>query len=162
MPNPRAKTSAASDAPTDPLVVVRNRADALYRAAIECCRQHERASKLHQGAAEPELEHKHMDALCAMCDGSLSEMATAYEAAAANVHPDRDEAWWHKANGLWHASREYARRHAGCDAMSRKMSAKHDPKQLAAMQLEYELEASALLALRHAADAYCKTRPELA
>jgi hypothetical protein len=162
MPNPRAKTSAASAAPADPLVAVRHRADALYRAAIECCRQHERASRLHQGAAEPELEHQHMDAMCAMCDGSLSEMAAAYEAAAADVHPDRDEAWWHKANGMWHASREYARRHAGCDAVSRKMSAKHDPKQLAAMQLEYELEASALLALRHAADAYCKTRPELA
>jgi hypothetical protein len=29
------------------------------------------------------------------------------------------------------------------------------------MQMEYELEASALLALRHAAEAYRKTRPEL-
>ena len=162
MPNPRAKTSAPPDASNDPLTLVRNRADALYRAAIECCRQHDRAAKLHQGAAEPELEHRHMDALCAMCDGSLSEMSAAYEAAAANVHPDREEAWWHKANSMWHASREYARRHAGCDALSRKLSAKHDPKQLAGMQLEYELEASALLALRHAADAYCKTRPELA
>jgi hypothetical protein len=162
MPNPRAKTSAAPDASSDPLMLVRNRADALYRAAIECCRQHDRAARLHQGAAEPELEHRQMDALCAMCDGSLSEMAAAYEAAAGNVHPDRDEAWWHKANGMWHASREYARRHAGCDDRSHKLSAKHDPKQLAAMQMDYELEASALLALRHAADAYCKTRPELA
>jgi hypothetical protein len=162
MPNPRAKTSASPDAPSDPLMLVRNRADALYRAAIECCRQHDRAAKLHRGPAEPELEHQHMDALCAMCDGSLSQMAAAYEAAAADVHPDRDEAWWHKANGMWHASREYARRHAGCDALARKVSGKHDPKQLAGMQLEYELEASALLALRHAADAYCKTRPELA
>jgi hypothetical protein len=162
MPNPRAKTPASPDAPSDPLTLVRNRADALYRAAIECCRQHDRAARLHGGAAEPELEHQHMDALCAMCDGSLSEMSAAYEAAAANVHPDRDEAWWHKANGMWHASREYARRHAGCDTLARRLSAKHDPKQLAAMQMEYELEASALLALRHAADAYCKTRPELA
>jgi hypothetical protein len=30
------------------------------------------------------------------------------------------------------------------------------------MQMEYELEASALLALRHAADAYRKARPDLA
>jgi hypothetical protein len=29
------------------------------------------------------------------------------------------------------------------------------------MQMEYELEASSLLALRHAAEAYRKTRPEL-
>jgi hypothetical protein len=162
MPNSRAKPTASPDAPSDPLVLVRNRADALYRAAIECCRQHDRAARLHQGTAEPELEHRHMDALCAMCDGSLSEMSAAYEAAAANVHPDRDEAWWHKANSMWHASREYARRHAGCDTLARRLSGKHDPKQLAGMQLEYELEASALLALRHAADAYCKTRPELA
>jgi hypothetical protein len=162
MPNPRAKTAPAPDAPTDPLALVRTRADALYRAAVECCRQHDRAARLHQGSDEPELEHRHADALCAMCDGSLSEMSEAYETAAANVHPDRDEAWWHKANSLWHASREYARRHASGDALSRKLSAKHDPKQLSAMQMEYELEASALLALRHAAEAYRKTRPELA
>ena len=60
------------------------------------------------------------------------------------------------------SSREYARRHAGCDDMSKKVSAKHAPEQLRAMQMEYELEASSLLALRHAAEAYRKTRPELA
>lgn len=162
MPNPRTKSVPHTDAPKDPMALVSTRADALYRAAIECCRQHDRAAKLHNGAEEPELEHKHVDALCAMCDGSLTEMSEAYEAAAADLHPDGDEAWWHKANGLWHASREYARRHAGCDDMSKKVSAKHAPEQLRAMQMEYELEASSLLALRHAAEAYRKTRPELA
>jgi hypothetical protein len=162
MPNPRTKSAPSPAAATDPLVLVRSRADALYRAAVECCRQHDRAAKLHAGAAEPELEHKHVDALCAMCDGSLSEMSAAYESAAGGVHPDRDESWWHKANSLWHASREYARRHAGCDEMPGKLKAKHSPEQLRDMQMEYELEASALLALRHAAEAYCRTRPELA
>jgi hypothetical protein len=162
MPNPAPKSPSRADAPKDPLALVRARADALYRAAVECCRQHDRAAKLHKGDGEPELEHRHLDALCAMCDGSLSEMSKAYETAAADVHPDRDEPWWHKANNLWHASREYARRHAGCDAMSKKVSGKHAPEQLRAMQMEYELEASALLALRHAADAFRKTRPELA
>jgi hypothetical protein len=141
--------------------LVRTRADALYRAAVECCRQHDRAARLHN-ASEPELEHKHVDALCAMCDGSLSEMSEAYANAAGNVHPERDQAWWHKANSLWHASREYARRHADCDAMSRKVSVRHDAERLTSMQMEYELEASALLALRQAAEAYRKTRPELA
>ena len=47
-------------------------------------------------------------------------------------------------------------------ALSKRISAKHSPEQLRAMQMEYELEASALLALRHAADAYRKSRPELA
>lgn len=161
MPNPRATTEHPADAPPEPLTVIRSRADALYRAAIECCRQHDRAARLHQDA-EPELEHQHADALCAMCDDSLSEMAEAYAAAAGSVHPDADEPWWHKANSLWHASREYARRNAGCDAMVRKVSSRHRPEQLATMQMEYELEASALLALRHASEAYRKLRPELA
>jgi hypothetical protein len=162
MPKPSSKSVPAIDAPNDPLTFVRSRADALYRAAIECCRQHDRAAKLHGAPAEPELEHKHMDALCAMCDGSLSEMSEAYEAAARDVHPDRDEAWWHKANNLWHASREYAGHHDGCDALNKKLAAKHSPEQLGTLHLEYELEASALLALRHAAEAYGKTRPGLA
>ena len=94
-------------------------------------------------------------------DGSLAELSEAYVESAGSVHPDRDESWWHKANALWHASREYARRHAGCNDLAKRLSAKHDPEKLSAMQMEYELEASALLALRHAADAYLKTRPGL-
>jgi hypothetical protein len=158
---PTTRRSAAPDAaPADPIAIVRARADALYRAAIECCRQHDRAAKLF-GNSDPELEHKHADALCAMCDGSLAELSEAYESAAAHVQLGKDVDWWHKANALWHASREYARRHAGCDALSKRVASKHSPEQLAKMQMEYELEASALLALRHAADAYRKTRPEL-
>ena len=132
---------------------MRARADALYRAAVECCRQHDRSAKLFN-SSDPELEHKHADALCAMCDGSLAELSAAYETATAHVHPPDADAWWHKANALWHASREYQRRHAGCDALSKRLTTKHSPDQLAAMQMEYELEASSLLALRHAADAY--------
>lgn len=162
MPNARRQTTETAEAPQDPMVLVRARADALYRAAIESCRQHDRAARLHQQSAEPELEHAHSDALCRMCDGSLSEMSDAYAAAAGNVHPERDEPWWHKANGLWHASREYARRLAGCDALAKKVSAKHSAEQLTSMQMEYELEASALLAMRQAAEAYRRTRPELA
>ena len=157
MPNATRSKSAPAQ---DPLLVVRARADALHRAAVECCRQHDRAAKMSE-TDEPELEHKHLDALCRMCDGSLAELSEAYVESAGSVHPDRDESWWHKANALWHASREYARRHAGCDDLAKRLSAKHDPEKLSAMQMEYELEASALLALRHAADAYLKTRPGL-
>ena len=157
MPN---ATRPISAPPLDPMLAVRSRADALHHAAIECCRQHDRAAKM-SGSEEPELEHKHIDALCAMCDGSLAELSEAYSQASGHVHPDGDEAWWHKANALWHASREFARRHAGCDALGRGVSAKHSSENLASMQMEYELEASSLLALRHAADAYLKTRPGL-
>ena len=159
MPTPR--RTARADAPADPMMLVRASADALYRAAVECCRQHDRSARLF-GSSDHDLEHKHADALCAMCDGSLAELAVEYERSAASVHPTEDEAWWHKANGLWHASREYTRRHAGCDSLSKGISTKHSSEQLATMQMEYELEASSLLALRHAAEAYRKTRPELA
>lgn len=159
MPTPR--RPAAAEAPANPLMIARARADALYHAAVECCRQHDRSAKLF-GNSDGELEHKHADALCAMCDGSLAELAEAYEKAAAQLHPSEDEAWWHKANSLWHASREYARRHAACDSLAKRIATKHSSEQLGTMQMEYELEASALLALRHAAEAYRKTRPELA
>jgi hypothetical protein len=159
MPNTR-RTASPSELAPDPVTLVRHRADALYRAAVECCRQHDRSAKLHNGS-EPDLEHDHADALCAMCNGSLVEMTDAYAAAASDVHLERDEAWWHKANSLWHATREYSRHHAGCNALGRKVSAKHSAEQLGGMQMEYELEASALLAMRHAAEAYRKTRPEL-
>jgi hypothetical protein len=140
--------------------IVRSRADALYRAAVECCRQHDRAAKIST-TDEPELENEQVDVICAMCDVSLAELADAYTAAAAKVHPDRDESWWHKANSLWHASREYVRRHAGSDKLDKGVSGKHNMGNLMGMQMEYELEASALLALRHAAAAYLKTRPGL-
>lgn len=162
MPNAARSTAADAPAKQDPMQFVRSRADALYRAAIECCRQHDRAARLVSGPDDPDREHDHVEALCRMCDGSLSEMADEYNGAAGSVHPDREEAWWHKANSLWHASREFARRHAGCDSMDRKVTGKHNAEQLGGMQMEYELEASSLLALRHAADAYRKTRPDLA
>ncbi len=162
MPNAAAvRRTSDDDEPMDPILLVRARADALSRAAIECCRQHDRSARLSSSKDDPELEHQHLDAMCRMCEGSLTEMATAYREAAADVQPGVDEVWWHKANALWHASREYGRRHAGCDDISKKLSSKHSAEQLGGMQLEYELEASSLLALRHAAEAYRKTRPGL-
>jgi hypothetical protein len=161
MPQTRRTITDTEATPLEPILAVRARADALYRAAVECCRQHDRAARLHR-ESEPELEHQHVDTLCKVCDESLREMADAYASAAATLHPDGEVPWWHKANALWHAAREYSRRHAGCETMSRKVSSNHKPEQLANMQMEYELLASAMLAMRHAADAYCRTRPELA
>ena len=50
---------------------------------------------------------------------------------------------------------------ATCDDLARSLSNKRSAEKLKAMQMEYELEASALLALRHASAAYQKTRPGL-
>ena len=140
------------------MTIVRARADSLYRAAIECCRQHDRSAKLF-GSSDPELEHKHADALCAMCDGSLAEMATAYEKAAAQLHPSKDEAWWHKANALWYASREYLRRNSESERASRHLNPQ-SATTFGELHMDYELEASALLALQQAVDSYRKSRPD--
>ena len=86
----------------------------------------------------------------------------AYEQAAADVHPTGDdEGWWHSANALWLASREYLRRNHGCDAASKELK-EHGPERLGSLHTEYELEASALLGMRHAADAYKQDRPTAA
>lgn len=158
---PTASRSNASDAeaPQDPALTLRKAADALFRGAVECCRQHDRAAKLF-GGEDPELEYKHADEMCAVCDRSLAELTDAYDAAARNTQPPKEEDWWRKANTMWHASREYERHHLACDAAAKKLSGKRTA-QLPALTMEFELAASALLALRHAATDYQKTRAGL-
>lgn len=138
-----------------------DKADALYRASVECCRQHERAAHL-VGRSASEAEQKAAHAMVDLCDGLLADLTAAYERRAARLHPDgADEAWWHRANALWHASREYARRHRGADRADRARGSEQHPSALfSTLNMEYELEASALLALKHAADAYRKVRPD--
>ena len=84
----------------------------------------------------------------------------AWEKAAAEGQGKNDEAFWHAANALWHASREYARRHHSCDTLHAKIS-RRSTDALGALTLEYELEASALLALRHAVSGYRKLRSDV-
>jgi hypothetical protein len=98
--------------------------------------------------------------MCAICDTNLAELADAYHAAADASHAPKEE-WWRAANSLWHASHEYARHHDACEAALKKLSGKRTAEHLKGLQLEYELTASALLGLRHAANDYLKTRPGL-
>ena len=143
-----------------PVECARVSADALYRAALDTWHHHERVSRL---VGRPTIEAVHRTArdMCRLCDDALRIMVEAYESHTSGLHPDGPDAeWWHKANALWHASREYVRRHAGCDRLARGGSL-HSPDDLADIVLEYDLEASAVLGLRHAAEAYRRTRPEL-
>ena len=162
MPKSRAKKPPRpSGAPKSPVQQVRDAADALFRAASECCHQHDRVSRVH-AKSEVTEELEAAQQACEHCDEVLGTMTKAYEEAAAHVKPDGDdEKWWRNANALWLASREYLRRHGGCEEASREMK-EHGPDRLSALQTEYELEASALLALRHAADAYKRDRPAAA
>ena len=106
-----------------------------------------------------EIEQRAALQLVAASDEHLSEAATAYETSCMTVNGERSDEWWHKANNLWHACREYARRHTLSDRASGEFKA-HDMTKLASLGVEYELEASALLAMQHAVDAYKKIRPE--
>jgi hypothetical protein len=138
--------------------IVRDAADALYRAAAECCHQHERVSRVH-GKSDVTAELEAAVEACDHCDDVLGKLSVAYEQAAATLKPTgKDEGWWHRANALWLASREYLRRHSFTERASRDLKS-HDSDQLDQLHTEFELEASALLGLRHAAEAYQKDRP---
>lgn len=133
----------------------------MYRAAAECCHQHDRVSRVH-GKSDVTAELEAAVEACDHCDEVLAKLSAAYEQTAANIHPTgNDEGWWHRANALWLASREYLRRHSFTDRASRDFKS-HDSEQLEQLHAEFELEASALLGLRHAADAYKKDRPTAA
>lgn len=156
MKKPRA--AASKEAPKPTIEAVREAADALFRAANECCHQHDRASRIvEKSAVEEELASAHR--MCEICDDALRELTAAYEESTASVAPTGpDEGWWRHANELWLASKQYLRRHSGCDAATKQLK-NHGPEQFGELQTEYELEASALLALRHAAEAYQRDRP---
>jgi len=132
--------------------------DALFRAADECCRQQARLSRvLELSCGEHELEG--VIEVSVVSARVLDAAGARYAALAAETHDGLGEACWHAANTLWHASREYARRHQACNTKSAKLS-RHSSAQLGELAVEYELKASAVLALRYAVDQYAKVRPE--
>jgi hypothetical protein len=153
-------TPTKSSAPRSPTASnpLAETADALFRSAIEACRQHERVARCSgRGCSDDEL--KEMAELCELGHRHLASRTTAWETAAAAGRGASDDAFWHAANTLWHASREYARRHHSCDAMSNKIT-RRSTDALGALTMEYELEASALLALSHAVSGYRKVRSD--
>ena len=156
-----AKISAAQDAPPRAAADTwLGAADALYRAADEASRQHERVARLiDKHCADDELADAAR--VCDLSYRQLAARAGGYEATAAagKGKGSADEAIWHAANTLWHSSREYERRHHSCDAVHAGMN-RHRSDTLGQLAMEYELEASALLALRHALAGYRRARPE--
>jgi hypothetical protein len=133
-------------------------ADILYRAASECHRQHTRYSRLVDRGASDDEQRNALE-MAYLCDDALGTAILGYEKASAKTGAKEDEPWWHKGNMLWHASREYIRRHSNCDGMAKRLG-RQSPNRLAELAMEFDLEASALLNLRMAADAYRAVRPE--
>jgi hypothetical protein len=148
---------AAAHAGPSAADLVCTKADALYRAATECCRQHRHYAMLVDrslGIGEQRRAFR----MVMVCDENLIDAANAYERAARDrTHQHED--WRRCANGLWLASREYARRHRAADSAGDDLTIMTAEK-LGELALEYDLEASALLLLQQAADAYRKARPE--
>ena len=158
---PKSRTARDSTEQKSPVHVVRDAADAMFRAAAECCHQHDRASRVHAKAAMEE-EVVAVQRACLECDEHLDDLSAVYQQTAASIVPTGDDAdWWHRANGLWLASREYLRRSGGCETETKNLK-EHSADRLNELHTEYELEASALLALKHAADAYKRARPTAA
>jgi hypothetical protein len=137
---------------------LRAQADALFRTAMECGRQRKRYARLVGGDIDGAEQELSFDLAC-RCDALLAKLVHAYEQAAERVQAHLDGDWWHKANVLWHASREYLRRHE-CAERETHRRAEHSPERLGELRTSQDLEASALLSLCFAAEAYRKTRPE--
>lgn len=159
---PIAKSSSAkrvAELPAHELPALQCASDALYRAADECCRQQARLSHvLEMSCGEDELQG--VIETSVVCARLLDAAGARYAALAAESHDGLSEDCWHAANTLWHASREYARRHQACNLKSAKLS-RHSSTHLGELAVEYELKASAVLALRYAVDQYAKLRPEV-
>ena len=132
--------------------------DALARTASETCRQHERIARLHAlTVAKSELGAA--QAMVETIDLALADCVRDFEKACA-VTPVSDDATIRQAaNAMWLAAREYLRRHSIAEKASRQLT-QHDAEKFGDLQLEYELEASALLGLKHAMSTYQKLRPD--
>lgn len=112
---------------------------------------------MHLGVAQSELEAAH--AMVDTIDLALAETVTDFERVCA-TGPITDQADVRQAaNSMWLSAREYLRRHSIAERASRQI-AQRDADTLGDLQMEYELEASALLGLKHATAAYQKLRPE--
>jgi hypothetical protein len=129
-------------------------ADSLARTALECCRQHERWARLVDHGV-PRAERRFGMKMVETADDALRTAIHTFE-----THCDRSalaDDLRRKADTLWMAAREFLRRQRMSDDDSKEFT-QHSADHLAVLRTEYELEASALLALRHATRDFAKLR----
>jgi hypothetical protein len=158
----RAATSATARLLHDDDDVERNAhplacADALARTADECSRQRERLSRLiarNVGRAELTAAHAIVDT----CDLALEECLSSYESACSRT-AIADDAVRKSASLLWHAARDYLRRCSSAEQAAQQLR-QHDAEKFGDLHFAFELEASAVLALRQACGAFVKLRPD--
>jgi len=139
---------------------VRDAADALVRAANESCHQHGRLTRI-LGHGLDDLELEGVADVVELCDRLLAAATTRYESTAKDGPGKVPEDVWHAANALWMASREYSRRNTHNDGIMTRLR-KHGAEQFSSINVEFELETSARMALKQAINAYLALRPEAA
>lgn len=133
-------------------------ADALGRTAAETCRQHERLARLMElSVSQSELAAAY--AMVDTIDLALAESVRDFEKCCAKLPVSDDPELKQKANTLWLAARDYLRRHSIAEKASRQLT-QHDAEKLGVIKFEFELEASAMLALRQATAAVGRIRPQ--
>jgi hypothetical protein len=124
----------------------------MFRAAMECIRQRERYARL-VGSGAHDLEQQGALRVAVVCDEILDEAVSAFERLAGEASHSDDE-WRRQANALWHAAREYRRRPANSASTQVKSGT------LQKLAMEYDLEASALLALKLALGGFRQICPD--
>jgi len=133
-------------------------ADALGRTAAETCRQHERLARLMElSVSQSELAAAY--AMVDTIDLALAESVRDFEQCTAKSAVSDDADLKAKANALFLAARDYLRRHSIAEKASHQLT-QHDAEKLGIIKFEFELEASAMLALRQASAAVGKIRPQ--
>jgi hypothetical protein len=144
---------------TSPAAALIDIADTLYRTAAASCIEHRRYADLVERAAS-DVEQRSARGSVRSCDEALDEAVDLYEVACLEESNHADDAWWHRSNMVWRAAKEYLRHHASSDKMTRGGPG-HGIAELMELTIEYKLEASALLRLRHTIESYKDARPEL-
>ena len=119
---------------------------------MECIRQRERYARLVASGAH-DSEQVSALRVAVVCDEILDEAVAAFEKHAGEASTGDDE-WRRQANALWHAAREYRRRPAGAAPTQLKGGT------LQKLAMEYDLEASALLALKLALGGFRQICPD--
>jgi hypothetical protein len=138
-------------------------ADTLYRTAVTTCVEHRRyADLVEKGASDS--EQKSARTAARQSDDALDEAVDLYELACLKESNHADDQWWHKANRVWKAAKEYLGHHDSSEKLTRGggNAEQHGRAALLELTIEYKLEASALLKLRHTIDDYRGVRPEVA
>jgi hypothetical protein len=128
----------------------------MFRSAMECIRQRERYARL-VGSGAHDLEQLSALRVTAVCDDILTETMVSYEKLAVEATRGDDE-WRRQANALWHACREYRRRAQSADPGE--LSRPGRSAKLQKLAMEYDLEASTLLALKLALGGFRQICPD--